>query len=144
MRNTELALAALVILGCLFKIEHWPGDSLLLLCGAGGLALFYFPFGFRTLPAPRPTDQVLWMTLLGGLALCTALVGLLAFQLHWPHSQELLVSGAIGCAAALGAGLALRYKRPRLDIYLEALLIRCAVIGLLAITLWSLFTGKPR
>ena len=143
MRTTELALASAVILGCIFKLLHWPGASFLIISGGCGLALFYFPFGFRTLPTPKPTDQILWMTLLGGIASCTALFGQVAFLLRWPHSPTFLLAGAISCAVSLLAGSVLRYKHARLDIYLDGLLIRCLVLGGLAITLWTLFAGKP-
>ncbi|MBL7947200.1 MAG: hypothetical protein JNN32_14140 [Flavobacteriales bacterium] len=144
MRTAELALAGAVIIGCIFKIQHWPGAAFLFVIGGGGLALFYFPFGFRTLPAPKPTDQILWMTVLGGACLSAALSGLVAFLQRWPHNKELLVCGAIACAVSLMAALVLRYKHPRLDIYLDGLIVRCLVLGGLAITLWTLFAGKPR
>ncbi len=143
MRTTELVLAAAVILGCIFKILHWPGASALVFVGGCGLALFYFPFGFRTLPVPKPTDQFLWMTLLGGASLGVAIAGMVAFILHWPYSARLMLIGAIACAINLLVGLVLRYKHRRLDIYFDGLLIRCFVVGGLAITLWRLFSGKP-
>ena len=144
MRNTELLLPALVVLGCIFKILHWPTASFLIVTGGGGLALFYFPFGYRTLAAPKPTDQVLWMTLLAGASLCLALSGQLFFLMRWPHSPILLIAGAIACGISLLGGLVLRSNHPRLDIYFDALLIRCFVVGGLAFTLWALFSGKPR
>lgn len=143
MRTTELVLAALVIVGCMFKIMHWPGANILIISGGGGLALFYFPFGFRSLPSPKPTEQILWMTLLGGASLCSALFGTVFFLLRWPHSAALMLTGAIACAVSLIAGLVLRYRHPRLDIYFDGLLIRCLVLGGLAYTLWELFSGKP-
>lgn len=143
MRTTELVLAALVILGCMFKIMHWPGAGILFVSGGSGLALFYFPFGFRTLAVPKPTDQILGMTLLGGVSLSIALSGEIFFLQRWPHSAALLLAGAIACAVALIVGLVLRYQHPRLDIHLDGLLIRCLVLGGLAITLWGLFAGKP-
>jgi|JI9StandDraft_1071089.scaffolds.fasta_scaffold00639_10 hypothetical protein len=144
MRATELSLATAVIVGCMFKIMHWPGASILVVSGGCLLALFYFPFGFRTLPAPKQTDQVLWMTLLGGASLSVALYGQVAFIQRWPHSTTFLVAGAVGCALSLLAGLALRLKPHRADIYLDGILIRCLVVGGLAFTLWFLFAGKPR
>lgn len=144
MRTAELVMIAMVMLGCIFKFMHWPGASFLIVLGGCGLALFYFPFGFRTLPAPKPTDQILWMTVIGGLSLCIALLGLVFFLMRWPHHDKFLVCGAIACLIALGIGGALRYRDPRLDIYLESLLIRCLVVGMLAFTMWFLFSGKPR
>lgn len=143
MRTTELVLAAMVIQGCIFKILHWPGAGILYVTGGCGLVLFYFPFGFRTLAAPKPTDQILWMTLFGGLSMSIALSGMIAFLQRWPHSAVLMLAGAVSCAVALMVGLALRYRQPRLDIYLDGLLVRCLVLGGLAFTLWELFAGKP-
>ncbi|MGV3636337.1 MAG: GldL-related protein [Flavobacteriales bacterium] len=143
MRTTELVLIVLVMLGCIFKILHWPGAAVMLVVGAAGLALLYFPFGWRTLPSPKPMDHVLWMTLLGGAAACTAVSGVLAFLQHWPHSADLMIAGAFGCAAVVPVALVLRSKHPRLNIYLDGLLIRCVVLGGLAFTLWELFAGKP-
>lgn len=144
MRTTELALIAAIVLGCIFKIQHWPGAGALFVLGSGALGLFYFPFGFRTLPAPKPTDQILWMTILGGACLSSAMFGFLFFMQHWPHSALLLLIGSLLCAAALLIGLVVRSRHRRLDIYFDGLLIRCLVLGGLAFTLWGLFTGKPR
>jgi hypothetical protein len=144
MRTSELALAAAIILGCLFKILHWPGASILIVIGGLGLALFYFPFGSRTLPAPKPTDQILWVTLLCGAALSTTLCGIVFFLQRWPHSAIWLQAGAGSCGTALLVGIVLRYKHPRLDIYFDGLLIRCLVLGALAFALWALYSGQPR
>lgn len=143
MRNAELFFIAMVVVGCIFKIMHWPGAGVLYVSGGYGLALFYFPFGFRTLPAPKPTDQVLWMTLLAGVSMCTALSGMVAFLQRWPHSAALMLAGALCCAVVLMVVVILRTRHPRLDIYLDGLLVRCLVLGGLAYTLWELFAGRP-
>jgi hypothetical protein len=144
LKRTELALVAMVLLGCWFKIMHWPGATALIVLGGGLLALFYFPFGFRTLPAPKPTDQLLWMTVLAGASLAVALLGQVAFLQRWSLNHLWLQAGMLGCGLALLTGLVLRRKHPRLDIYLDGLLIRCAVLGGLAFMLWWLYSGKPR
>ncbi len=108
------------------------------------MAISYFPFGIRTLPAPKPTDQIPWMSMLGGAMLCLAMSAVVAFLQRWPHSRTLLVCGAIGCAVTLLVSVYLRYKRPRLRAYFSGLLVRSLVLGLLAIILWDLFAGKPR
>lgn len=143
MRSTELAYTAAVMLGCFFRIQHWTGAGILILSGGSLLALFYFPFGFRTLPAPKPTDQVLWFSLLGGIALCTVVFGHVAYLLRWPHSGTVLMIGALGCGLALLTGAMLRYRHPRLDIYLDSMLMRCFVLGALACVLLNLFDGAP-
>lgn len=143
MRTTELAFTAAVMLGCLFRIQHWIGAGFLILFGGSLLALFYFPFGFRTLPAPKPTDQLPWFSVLSGIALCTVVFGHVAYLLRWPHHGTVLMTGALGCGLALLTGLVLRRKHPRLDIYLDGLLMRCFVLGALAFTLLNLFDGRP-
>lgn len=143
MRTAELVLAAMVILGCIFKIQHWPGAGILFVTGGCGLALFYFPFGFRTLAAPKPTDQILAMTLFGGVSMSIAMSGMIAFLQRWPQSAVLLLTGAISCAVALIVVLFLRIKHRRLDIYLDGLLVRCLVLGGWAFIVWELFAGRP-
>lgn len=143
MRTTELVLIVMIVLGCIFKIQHWPGAGALYVTGGCGLALFYFPFGFRTLAAPKTTDQILGMTLLGGVSMGIALSGIIAFLQRWPHSAVLMLAGAIACTVALIVVLILRTRHPRLDIYLDGLLVRCLVLGGWAFTLWELFAGKP-
>jgi hypothetical protein len=145
MRTTELVLIVMIVLGCIFKIQHWPGAGALYVTGGCGLALFYFPFGFRTLPAPKSTDQMLWMTLLAGASLCMALVGYqVTFLQRWPNSATLLLCGCtMLCLHAAHRRGAAAQARSHLEIYLDGLLIRCLVLGGLAFTLWALFAGKP-
>jgi hypothetical protein len=143
MRTSELAFTVAVMLGCFFRIQHWIGAGFLILFGGSLLALFYFPFGYRTLPAPKRTDQLLWFSLLGGMALCTVVFGLVAYLLRWPLHDTVLMAGALGCGLVLLIGLVLRFKHPRLDIYLDGMLLRCFVLGALAFTLLNLFDGVP-
>lgn len=35
--------SSLALLGLLFKIQHWPGASIMLILGIGGLALVFIP-----------------------------------------------------------------------------------------------------
>lgn len=144
VRTAELVCVAAVIAGCAFKIMHWPGAYALVLAGGCALALFYFPFGYRTLPAPKRTDQWPWLTWVAGAALCTTLFGLVAFMLRWPHGGPLMLCGAIGCGAVALIAAVVRYKHQRLDMYCDGLLIRCLLLGALALFLWANFQGKPR
>ena len=144
MRTAEPACVAAVILGCAFKIMHWPGAAALIIMGGGSLALFYFPLGFRTLPAPKPTDQWPWLTWLAGAALCVAMFGLVFFMQRWPNSGPLMLSGAIACGAVALAATWVRFKHQRLDMYADGLLVRCLILGMLAFFLWAAFLGLPR
>ncbi len=108
MRTAELAFIAAMVLGFAFKIMHWPGASVLLVIGGAGLAVFYFPFAYRTLPAPKPTDQLPRLSWVAGAALCTAMAGLLAYVQHWPYCGPLLLGGSMGSAAMLPVALLIR------------------------------------
>lgn len=144
MRNLELVCVAAVITGCAFKIMHWPGAAMLIVSGGCLLALSYFPFGYRSLPAPKQMDQLPWLTWLAGAALCAALSGLVAFMLRWPFSGPLMLAGAIGCGAVVLIVAVVRHKHQRLDMYCDGLLVRCLLLGTLAIFIWENFLGKPR
>ncbi|MFT3884396.1 MAG: hypothetical protein QM724_02890 [Flavobacteriales bacterium] len=144
MRNAEIAFALAVVVGLLFKIMHWPGASVLIVSGGGLLALFYFPFGYRTLPTPRAADQLIWLSLLGGLSLCAALSAQMAFILHWPFSRFLLTMAVAGCGVSLLAATVIRYRNNRLDLYLEGIILRCLVLGFLALVILVLFSNQAR
>lgn len=144
LRTVELVCVAAVIAGCAFKVMHWPGASALMVSGGGALALFYFPLGYRTLPAPKRTDQLPWLTWVAGAALCTVLFGLVAFLQRWPYSGPLMLGGAIGCGAVALVAPVVRYKHQRLGMYCDGLLVRCMLLGTLAFFLWKAFLGLPR
>ena len=46
--------ASIVILGALFKIEHWPGASQMLILGLGTEAVIFFFSAFEPLPKDDP------------------------------------------------------------------------------------------
>lgn len=144
MHTMELACVAAVIAGCAMKILHWPGAAALIVAGGGSLALFYFPFGYRVLPAPKPTDQLPWLSWVSGAALCTALSGLVAFLQRWLFSGSLMLAGGIGCAVLVPVVLVMRYRHPHLGMYCDGLLVRSMIIGLLVLFLHTAFLGLPR
>lgn len=144
MRTAELVCVAAVIIGCAIKILHWPGAAALIVAGGGSLALFYFPFGYRTLPAPKQMDQLPWLTWLAGAALCAVLCGLVAFLQRWPYSGPLMLAGSIGCGAVVLVAAVVRYQHQRLDMYCDGMLVRCMLLGTLAFFMWATFLGLPR
>ncbi len=143
MRTVELLFIGAMVLGFAFKIMHWPGASMLIVVGGASMAVFYFPFAYLTLPAPKPMDQLPRLSMAAGAAICTAMAGLLAYVQHWPYCGPLLLGGSMGSAAMLPVALLVRYWHPRLDMYCDGLLIRCFILGALAFFIWSTFLGKP-
>ena len=131
MRTPNSYRSPMVILGCIFDPAHWPGGEALILVGVGALALFYFPFGFRA-GGPKPTGQFRWMS-------SAAAGGWPDVPLAVQQDRLLAVLASVGCGFVAAGGA---YKQPRLDIYLDGLLIcRCSVVGLVFLHL--LFAGKP-
>jgi len=143
-RTVELVCIATVITACAFKIMHWPGAAVLIIVGGCSLALFYFPFCYRTLPAPKQTDQLLWLTLMAGKALALVMIGMVFFIQHWPYGGFFLLAGTIACGAVALVAARVRYKHQRLDMYCDGLLARCVILGLLAWFIWATFQGLPR
>lgn len=143
MRITELLLAAGVMLGILFKLLYWMGGNMLIVFCGCALALYYFPFGYRTLPSPTRRDQIPWLSLSTGAALFAALVGLVGHMHFWPGSHILLVGGAIACALMLPAAALMRPRHRNLDVYLDGLMLRCLAMGALALATLVLFAPPP-
>lgn len=139
MRPAEITLVAGIMLGIWCKLMHWPGGALLIVCSGCGLGLYYFPFGIRTLAAPKRTDRILWLSLVAGAALCAALVGVIGCMHLWPVWPTLAAGGAIACTLVLPVAASFRPRHRHLDIYLDGLLLRCLVIGALAAVMFAFY-----
>jgi hypothetical protein len=87
---TLLAVAAL------FKIQHWPGGSVMLVLGFFFLCFFFLPSALYVLNAENKTDKKhLFMKLSGLISSVIFLLGILFKVMHWPGAGIALVVGLL-------------------------------------------------
>ena len=93
MHITGITSATLLLLGSFFKIQHWPGASLMYVLGAAGLCLLFMPLflAVRIKEKPGKLSTISNVIgILGAIALCA---GILFKIMHWPWASTLMNVG---------------------------------------------------
>lgn len=94
MHITGITSATLLLLGSIFKIQHWPGAGLMFVLGAAGLCLLFMPLFLAVRIKEKPgklTTVSNIIGVLGGIALC---FGILFKIMHWPFANILMNTGS--------------------------------------------------
>lgn len=85
---------SLMAVGALFKIQHWPGGSVLLVAGFFFLCFFFLPSAIYVLNAENKTDKKhLFMKLSGLISSVIFLLGILFKVMHWPGAGIAMTAG---------------------------------------------------
>lgn len=93
MHITGITAATLLLLGSIFKIQHWPGASLMYVLGAASLCLLFMPLFLAVRIKEKPGKLITISNIigiLGGIALC---FGILFKIMHWPFANILMNIG---------------------------------------------------
>lgn len=86
----------LLALGVLFKIQHWPGASILLVLGFFFLCFFFLPSAVYVLYTEnKASNKHLLMQLSGLFSSMIFLIGILFKVQHWPGASVLLTVGMV-------------------------------------------------
>lgn len=88
--------SVLVIAGTLFKVNHMPGASIMLVLGVVGVALAVLPMLLKislSTESSSLTKGTLWVGYLSGVVLCLATISKI---MHWPSAEVLKVVGLVG------------------------------------------------
>jgi len=87
---------ALMTLGALFKIQHWPGGSILLALGLMFLCLFFLPSSVYVLYTENKSSKKHLLMYLSGLfSSVIFLFGILFKVQHWPGAAVLITLGLL-------------------------------------------------
>lgn len=99
-KNLFLHILAIIggiflMFGILFKIQHWPGASKLMIGGWGILLLIFLPLWFINFSIKSKDKKEIWTYAFG-------VIGVIIFELsalfkiqHWPGASMMLIVGAI-------------------------------------------------
>ncbi|MGE0635898.1 MAG: hypothetical protein AB7G44_10135 [Bacteroidia bacterium] len=89
--NTEKAVIGIALVGTLFKLQHWPGASILLVVGLSSLAMLYFPLGFYFLT--NKSEKI--VATVSGMFLSFVPLGIMFKVQHWPGASAMLTIAMI-------------------------------------------------
>jgi hypothetical protein len=93
MHITGITSATLLLLGSIFKIQHWPGAALMYVLGGVSLCLLFMPLflAVRIKEKPGKLSTISNVVgILGGILFC---LGVLFKIMHWPFASILMNSG---------------------------------------------------
>lgn len=93
MHITGITAATLLLLGSIFKIQHWPGAAVIYVLGAVSLCLLFMPLFLIVRIKEKPgklTTISNILGVLGGISLC---FGILFKIMHWPFANILMNFG---------------------------------------------------
>ena len=95
MHIIGITAAILLLLGSIFKIQHWPGAGAMYILGGALLCFVFMPL-FLTVRIKEKVGKLnTWTNVLGvlsGIALCS---GILFKIMHWPLANVLMNSGGL-------------------------------------------------
>lgn len=132
MRTIERLLFLIIGLGLTMDALHIPLAGIVYTAGFAALAAFYLTTASLLLPAPERQDQVLPLSLLGGIALCCSVMALLFKVQQWPYSTLSAAIGVSAGAITVFAAMLLRARRPHLRAYFRNVLLRMVPAVLVA------------
>ena len=93
MHITGITSATLLLLGSFFKIQHWPGASLMYVLGVAGLCLLFMPLFLAVRIKEKPGKLSTIINIIGILGAITLCAGILFKIMHWPWASTLMNVG---------------------------------------------------
>jgi len=95
MHTIGITAAVLLLLGSIFKIQHWPGAGVMYVLGAASLCFLFMPL-FLVVRIKEKPGKLSTITniigILGAIALCT---GILFKIMHWPLANISMNVGSV-------------------------------------------------
>lgn len=138
MRKIERILWIIVTIGVGLKLLRLPFSSLLLIIGLSLLAQLNFLLFWWLFVTPERKEQVIPMSILCGISISIACIGILFKLQLWPMSGIFLTVAILALSGTIITALILRTSRTSLSSYTRGILLRAvplfiAVAGLLAL-----------
>jgi hypothetical protein len=88
-----IACANLMMLGCMFKIFHWPGANIMLVAAVFLFSFFFLPSALISSYLGQAHKQFRWLHIATFLVFAIGMMGVLFKVLHWPGATVFLQVG---------------------------------------------------
>jgi hypothetical protein len=93
MHITGITSAVLLLLGTIFKIQHWPGAGVMYVLGAAALCFIFMPL-LLTIRIKEKTGKLkIFTNVLGMISAIMLCLGILFKIMHWPMASMLMNLG---------------------------------------------------
>ena len=88
-----IATANLMLFGCLFKMFHWPGASILLCLSVLLFCFIFLPFALLSSYQSQETKKYKWLYIVTFIVFFIGMMGILFKVQHWPGASLFLMIG---------------------------------------------------
>lgn len=93
MHITGITAATLLLLGSIFKIQHWPGAAAMYILGAAALCFLFMPLFLTVRIKEKPGKLITISNIIGALGAAMLCIGILFKIMHWPFANILMNLG---------------------------------------------------
>jgi hypothetical protein len=99
MKISGYVSSVMILIGSIFKIQHWPGANIMILSGVFFLSVIFLPLLFiLKFKASEENNRSVVLSIIGFVSSILICIGILFRILHWPGARTMTV---IGCALLL-------------------------------------------
>lgn len=140
--KTEKIISAVILLGLLLKVFHVPISSLVLVISLMTMSMIYFGGAFYFFCDKNLKNSNIALSIIVGIFLSTAQVGILYKLLFWPGGQIMLLIGLFSTIVLLIITIFLKIKSSEnLKTYYKNMLIRISVWAILSLIIYFIPTS---
>lgn len=99
MKISGYVSSMMILIGSIFKIQHWPGANVLILVGVFFLTVVFLPLLFiLKFKSTEENNRSVVLSIIGFVSAILICVGILFRILHWPGARMMTI---IGCSLLL-------------------------------------------
>lgn len=84
-----------MLLGCMFKVMHWPGASVLLIFSVFLFCFFFLPMGLKNNYESMPIKNYKTLHIIAFIVFFICIMGVLFKVMHWPGASVFLLLGVL-------------------------------------------------
>jgi hypothetical protein len=94
MKISGYVSSLMILIGSIFKIQHWPGANVLILVGVFFLAVVFLPLLFiLKFKSTEENNRSVVLSIIGFVSAILICVGILFRILHWPGARMMTITG---------------------------------------------------
>lgn len=90
-----IVIANLLLIGCIFKVNHWPGASVALTLSLVGLSIWFLPIALINHYKGQENKNKKWLYIATFISFFIVFIGALFKIMHWHGASLLLLLGLI-------------------------------------------------
>lgn len=95
MHIIGITSAIMLLLGSIFKIQHWPGAGVMYILGAAALCLIFMPLYLTVRIKEKVGKLNTWTNVVGVISSVALCFGILFKIMHWPMANMLMNIGGV-------------------------------------------------